>query len=103
MEEFGERIKQARCLQGLTLEGLCNKLRITRRIAKPPSASYLSQIEFGGKLPSMNIFISIIRALNLNEEECLAMYRRQYVAEQMVSWEKRYKKGIAAFDRNNNV
>ena len=60
---MGDRIKDIRKKQGLTQEQLAEKLDI--------SIEYVSQIERGMKMPSMQIFIKLVEALDVSADYLL--------------------------------
>ena len=60
---LGDRIKEARKKQRLTQEQLAERLDI--------SVEFIGQIERGLKLPSMQVFIKIIEALNVSADYLL--------------------------------
>lgn len=60
---MGDRIKEARRKQQLTQEQLAERLDI--------SVEFVSQIERGLKLPSMQVFIKLIEALNVSADYLL--------------------------------
>ncbi len=60
---IGDRIKEARKKQGLTQEQLAERLDV--------SVEFVGQIERGLKLPSMNVFIKLIEALNVSADYLL--------------------------------
>lgn len=65
MEKYnmGDRIREARKQQGLTQEQLAERLDI--------SVEFVSQIERGLKLPSMQVFIKLIETLNVSADYLL--------------------------------
>ena len=60
---MGDRIKEARKQQRLTQEQLAERLDI--------SVEFVGQIERGLKLPSMQVFIKLIEALNVSADYLL--------------------------------
>ena len=60
---MGDRIKETRKKRGLTQEQLAEKLDI--------SVEYVSQIERGMKIPSMQIFIKLVEALDVSADYLL--------------------------------
>ena len=60
---MGDRIKEVRKRCGLTQEQLAERLDI--------SVEFVGQIERGLKLPSMQVFIKIIEALNVSADYIL--------------------------------
>ena len=60
---MGDRIREARKKQKLTQEQLSESLGI--------SVEFIGQIERGLKLPSMNVFIKLIEALNVSADYLL--------------------------------
>lgn len=60
---MGDRIKEARKKKGLTQEQLAERLDV--------SVEFVGQIERGLKLPSMNVFIKLIEALNVSADYLL--------------------------------
>lgn len=60
---MGDRIKDTRKKRGLTQENLAEKLDI--------SVEYVSQIERGMKMPSMQIFIKLIEILDVSADYLL--------------------------------
>ena len=60
---MGDRIRDARKKQRLTQEQLSENLGI--------SVEFIGQIERGLKLPSMNVFIKLIEALNVSADYLL--------------------------------
>lgn len=60
---MGDRIKETRKKQKLTQEQLAERLDI--------SVEFIGQIERGLKLPSMQVFIKIIEALNVSADYLL--------------------------------
>ena len=60
---MGDRIKEARKKNGLTQEQLAERLDV--------SVEFVGQIERGLKLPSMQVFIKIIEALNVSADYLL--------------------------------
>lgn len=60
---MGDRIREARKKQRLTQEQLSENLGI--------SVEFIGQIERGLKLPSMNVFIKLIEALNVSADYLL--------------------------------
>ena len=75
MSELGKLIKQRRMVMSLTLRELAN--------ASDVSASHLSRIERGGRLPSAHTLRRIARPLTFEEEELftLANYMSPVPAE----------------------
>lgn len=61
--ELGKKLREARKKAGLTQEVLAEKADI--------GVMYLGEIERGVKMPSMNIFIKIIEALNISADYVL--------------------------------
>ena len=55
---MGDRIKEIRKKQGLTQEQLAEKVDIT--------LEYISQIERGLKIPSMQVFIKLVEVLDVS-------------------------------------
>ena len=60
---MGDRIKEIRKKNGLTQEQLAEKLDI--------SVEYVSQIERGMKIPSMQIFIKLVEVLDISADYLL--------------------------------
>ena len=60
---IGDRIKEARKKKGFTQEQLAERLDV--------SVEFVGQIERGLKLPSMNVFIKLIEALNVSADYLL--------------------------------
>ena len=60
---MGDRIKEARKKKGFTQEQLAERLDV--------SVEFIGQIERGLKLPSMNVFIKLIEALNVSADYLL--------------------------------
>lgn len=60
---MGDRIKETRKLQGLTQEQLAEKVDI--------SLEYISQIERGLKMPSMQVFIKLVEILDVSADYIL--------------------------------
>ena len=60
---LGQRIREARLLRGLTQQTLARKADI--------GIMYLSEIERGIKMPSLNIFIKIVEALDVSADYIL--------------------------------
>lgn len=60
---MGDRIKEARKKKGFTQEQLAERLDV--------SVEFVGQIERGLKLPSMNVFIKLIEALNVSADYLL--------------------------------
>ena len=60
---MGDRIKEIRKKQGLTQDQLAEKVDIT--------LEYISQIERGLKMPSMQVFIKLVDALNASADYLL--------------------------------
>ena len=60
---MGDRIKEARKKKGFTQEQLAERLDV--------SVEFVGQIERGLKLPSMNLFIKLIEALNVSADYLL--------------------------------
>lgn len=60
---MGDRIREIRKKQKLTQEQLAEKLGIT--------LEYVSQIERGAKMPSMQVFIKILEVLNVSADYLL--------------------------------
>ena len=63
---MGDRIKEVRKKQCLTQEQLAEQLDL--------SVEFVSQIERGLKLPSMNVFIRLIEVLNVSADYLLRDY-----------------------------
>ena len=61
--ELGKRIRESRIQKGYTQQDLANLAEI--------GVVYLSEIERGIKMPSMNIFIKIIDALDVSADYVL--------------------------------
>ena len=60
---MGDRIKETRKLRGLTQDQLAEKVDIT--------LEYISQIERGLKMPSMQVFIKLVEALDVSSDYLL--------------------------------
>ncbi len=60
---MGDRIKETRKKQGLTQEQLAEKVDIT--------LEYISQIERGLKMPSMQVFIKLVEVLDVSSDYLL--------------------------------
>jgi transcriptional regulator with XRE-family HTH domain len=60
---LGDRIKETRKAQRLTQDQLAERLDV--------SVEFIGQIERGLKLPSINVFIKIIEALNVSADYLL--------------------------------
>ena len=60
---MGDRIKEIRKKQGLTQEQLAEKVDIT--------LEYISQIERGLKIPSMQVFIKLVEVLDVSADYLL--------------------------------
>ena len=60
---MGDRIKETRKKRGLTQESLAEKLDI--------SIEYVSQIERGMKIPSMQMFIRLVEVLDVSADYLL--------------------------------
>ncbi len=60
---MGDRIKGTRKLRGLTQEQLAEKVDI--------SLEYISQIERGIKMPSMQVFIKLVEILDVSADYIL--------------------------------
>ena len=58
--ELGKKIREARIKKGLTQSALAEKAEI--------GDYYLGEIERGIKLPSMNLFIKLIEALEISAD-----------------------------------
>lgn len=61
--ELGKNIRATRKMRKLTLENLAEQIDIGR--------VYLGEIERGKKLPSMNVFISLVEALGVSADYLL--------------------------------
>ena len=61
--ELGKKIREARMKKGLTQSALAEKAEI--------GDYYLGEIERGIKLPSMNLFIKLIEALDISADYVL--------------------------------
>ena len=57
---MGDRIKESRKNQGLTQEQLAEKIEV--------SLEYVSQIERGLKVPSMQVFIKLVEILDVSAD-----------------------------------
>ena len=57
---IGDRIKETRRIRGLTQEQLAEKVDIT--------LEYISQIERGLKIPSMQVFIKLVEVLDASAD-----------------------------------
>lgn len=62
-KDIGQRIKQKRVEKGLTQENLSEMIGI--------GPSHMSHIESGSTVPSFEVFLSIINALNCSADEIL--------------------------------
>ena len=62
-QSMGNRIRDTRKKQGLTQEQLAEKVDIT--------LEYISQIERGLKIPSMQVFIKLVEALDVSADYLL--------------------------------
>ena len=62
----GDRIKETRKMRGLTQEQLAEKVDIT--------LEYISQIERGLKVPSMQVFVGLVDALDVSADYLLRDY-----------------------------
>ena len=62
-EEFGSRLREARTQKGYTLQSLAQKAGT--------GAVYLGEIERGLKMPSLNIFIKLVEALDISADYIL--------------------------------
>lgn len=60
---FGERLRQARCKKGYTQQALADMANIGN--------VYLGEIERGLKMPSLNVFIKLIEALDISADYIL--------------------------------
>ena len=60
---MGDRIKQTRRMQGLTQEQLAEKVDVT--------LEYISQIERGLKMPSMQVFVKLVETLDVSADYLL--------------------------------
>ena len=60
---MGDRIRESRKKRGLTQEALAEKIDIT--------LEYISQIERGLKIPSMQVFIKLVEALDVSSDYLL--------------------------------
>ena len=60
---MGDRIKETRKVRGLTQEQLAEQLDIT--------VEYVSQIERGLKMPSMQVFLKLIEVLDVSADYIL--------------------------------
>lgn len=60
---MGGRIKETRKMQGLTQEQLAEKVDVT--------LEYISQIERGLKMPSMQVFIKLVEVLDVSADYLL--------------------------------
>ena len=60
---FSKKLREARLSKGYTQEVLAEKANI--------SAMYLGEIERGGKMPSLNIFIKLVEALDISADYIL--------------------------------
>ena len=60
---MGDRIKETRKLRGLTQEQLAEKVDVT--------LEYISQIERGLKMPSMQVFIKLVEILDVSSDYIL--------------------------------
>lgn len=60
---MGDRIRETRKKQGLTQEQLAEKVDIT--------LEYISQIERGLKMPSMQVFIKLVESLDVSSDYLL--------------------------------
>lgn len=60
---MGGRIKETRKMQGLTQEQLAEKVDVT--------LEYISQIERGLKMPSMQVFIRLVEVLDVSADYLL--------------------------------
>lgn len=63
---MGDRIKETRKMRGLTQEQLAEKVDIT--------LEYISQIERGLKVPSMQVFVGLVDALDVSADYLLRDY-----------------------------
>jgi transcriptional regulator with XRE-family HTH domain len=70
---LGKRIRESRANKGYTQQDLANKAAI--------GVVYLSEIERGVKMPSLNIFIKIIDALDVSAD---------YILRDMISTGREY-------------
>ncbi len=76
--ELGKMIRQARIKKGLTQEALAEKADI--------GLMYFGEIERGVKMPSMNIFIKIVEALEVSADYILqneVSSGKEYVFDEM--------------------
>ena len=62
-QTMGDRIREIRKKQGLTQDGLAERLEV--------SVEFVGQIERGLKLPSMPVFIKLIEVLNVSADYLL--------------------------------
>ena len=60
---FGERLRQARCKKGYTQQALADMANIGN--------VYLGEIERGLKIPSLSVFIHLIKALEVSADYIL--------------------------------
>ena len=60
---MGDRIKETRKNRGLTQENLAEQLDV--------SVEYVSQIERGIKMPSMQIFVKLVEVLDVSADYLL--------------------------------
>ena len=60
---LGKKLREARLRKGYTQEVLAEKAEI--------GAMYLGEIERGGKMPSLNIFIKLVEALDISADYIL--------------------------------
>ncbi len=76
-KDIGQRIKEKRIEKGLTQEKLSELVNI--------GPSHMSHIESGSTVPSFDVFISILNALNCSADELLC--RETAVAKPLLnSW-----------------
>lgn len=76
---LGQKIREARLKKGYTQQALAVKADM--------GVAYLSQIERGVKMPSMNIFIRIIETLDISADYVLRdelTSGRQYIYDELV-------------------
>ena len=60
---LGKKIREARLRKGYTQESLAKKAEI--------GAMYLGEIERGSKMPSLNIFVKLVEALDISADYIL--------------------------------
>ena len=100
MLKYGRLVSLARNAEGLTAEKLV--VLIYKKTQRKVSSTFISVIETGKKLPSMELFVVLSKVLKMNHDDALASYKKEKLDMLKKRYEDRLMKGVEKYYAANS-